>query len=64
MLYAPYLQVEARRKKLTDSEESIIEAKRPVIINGIDNLVTAQDLLDRTIHIELSRITERKLNMN
>ena len=50
----------AKRKLYTDSEESIIEAKRPVIINGIDNLVTAQDLLDRTIHIELSRITERK----
>ena len=50
----------AVRRLYTDQEESIIEAKSPVILNGIDSLVTAQDLLDRTIHIELPRIRERK----
>jgi hypothetical protein len=50
----------ADRTLYTNKEETIIEVKRPVVLNGISVLVTAQDLLDRTIHIDLPRILNRK----
>ena len=50
----------ADRTLYTNKEETIIEVKRPVVLNGISVLVTAQDLLDRTIHIDMPRIVNRK----
>jgi len=50
----------ADRSLYTNKEESLIEVKRPVVLNGISVLVTAQDLLDRTLHINLPRILKRK----
>jgi len=50
----------ADRTLYTNKEETIIDVKRPVILNGISVLVTAQDLLDRTIHIDMPRIINRK----
>jgi hypothetical protein len=46
----------AARTLYTNADETLIECKRAVIINGIAPLVTAQDLIDRTIHIELEPI--------
>lgn len=46
----------AGRTLYTNADETLIEAKRPVVINGIVPLVTAQDLTDRVIHIELPEI--------
>lgn len=47
----------AGRTLYTNADETLVEAKRPVVINGIVPLVTAQDLTDRVIHIELPEIT-------
>jgi len=50
----------AARTLYTNKEESIIEAKRPVMINSIPNVITAQDAVDRTINVELPRIEYRE----
>lgn len=39
----------SRRKLYTDSEEVIINIKRPCILNGIDDIATRPDLLDRAL---------------
>ncbi len=46
----------AGRTLYTNADETLIDAKRPVVLNGIVPLVTAQDLTDRVIHIELPAI--------
>lgn len=48
------------RTLYTNNDETIIEVKRPVIINSIPNVITAQDLNDRAISIELPRIEYRE----
>ena len=57
---------DASRKLYSDSEEQVFEAMRPVVINGITQLATRPDLGDRTIAIQLPRvtgyITESELN--
>lgn len=46
----------AARTLFTNGDETLIESKRPVILNGIVPTVTAQDLADRVIHVELPAI--------
>ncbi len=46
------------RALYTDDEEMILEAKRPIILNGIDVGIERHDLLDRAILIQLPRLRE------
>ncbi len=46
------------RTLYTNTDETLIETKRPVVINGIVPLVTAQDLTDRVLHIELEQLPQ------
>jgi hypothetical protein len=48
----------ATRRLFSDQEETILEAQRPVILNGIEVAVTRPDLLDRAIVICLPPIPE------
>jgi hypothetical protein len=46
------------RELYSDAEEVIFDAKRPVLINGIEELATRGDLLDRCIILYLPAIPE------
>ncbi len=46
------------RELYTDSDEIIFDAKRPVVINGIEDLATRGDLLDRSLVVNLPTIRE------
>ena len=50
----------ATRKFYTNDEENIIDVKRPIIINSIPSVLTAQDVNDRAITLELPRIAYRE----
>jgi hypothetical protein len=49
----------ATRTLYTNKEEVIIELRKPIILNGITVNITAQDLLDRSLHIELPPVKTR-----
>lgn len=44
----------------TNGEETIYAARRPVILNSIVDVVSKADLLDRTVAVQLLKITEDK----
>ena len=46
----------ATRQLYTDSEETIIDATRPILLNGIDTVATRGDLLDRALVVTLPRV--------
>jgi hypothetical protein len=48
-----------KRTLYTNKDEVIIELRKPIILNGISVNVTAQDLLDRSLHIELPPVQSR-----
>ena len=52
----------ATRALYTDGDEKTFDAQRPIILNGIDEVATSGDLLDRAIVVYLPRIpdTERR----
>jgi hypothetical protein len=48
------------RELFTDQDEIIFDAQRPVLLNGIEDLCTRGDLLDRAIIVTLDAIPEEK----
>ena len=48
----------ATRTLYTDSEETLFSAKRPIILNGIPDLMTRGDLADRALPVTLERIKD------
>ena len=48
----------SKRAHYTNDEEIVIKAKRPIILNGIDEFVVRGDLSSRTIAINLPMISE------
>jgi hypothetical protein len=46
------------RALFTNDEEVLFDAKRPIILNGIDEVASRSDLLDRAIVVSLSAIPE------
>jgi len=50
----------ATRELYTDSDEVIFGGARPVVLNGIPQIATRGDLLDRSLLVELEPIPENK----
>lgn len=50
----------ATRELYTDTEETLLAAVRPVILNGIGDVTARSDLLDRSIIVTLPRIPDDK----
>lgn len=50
----------ATRMLYTDDEETIFSAKRPIILNGIDDIATRGDLQERSLLVSLPSIPEEK----
>jgi hypothetical protein len=50
----------ATRKLYTDDEEVILEAQRPVVLNGIGELAVNADLLDRMVILSLPEISDKE----
>jgi hypothetical protein len=50
----------AQRTLYTNEEETVLEACRPILLNGIVNAVTRGDLADRSIMVECPPIAEYK----
>jgi hypothetical protein len=48
----------AKRELYSVSDETIIHVCKPIILNGIEDVVTRQDLLDRSIYITMPRIPD------
>lgn len=51
---------DSKRELYADSEQAVFAAKRPCILNGIEELATAGDLLDRAIIVTLPVISEER----
>jgi hypothetical protein len=48
------------RRLFTDQDEMLFAAARPVIVNGIEDIITRPDLADRAILLMLATIAERQ----
>jgi hypothetical protein len=50
----------AVRQLYTDQDEVLFDAARPVILNGIEDVVTRPDLADRSIFLTLPAVADRR----
>lgn len=52
------------RKMYTDLEDIVIKVQRPVMLNGVTEIVNREDLLDRSIPISVQRIANKHMGDN
>jgi hypothetical protein len=50
----------ATRQLYSDQDEALFDAMRPIILNGIEDVISRPDLADRAIFLNLKNITEDK----
>ncbi|MBA3767342.1 MAG: hypothetical protein H0W99_10205, partial [Acidobacteria bacterium] len=50
----------ATRELYSNDDETIFDATRPILLNGIEDVATRPDLLDRTVILQLPEITEER----
>jgi hypothetical protein len=50
----------AVRRLYTDSEEILFQAARPIILNGIEDVITRPDLADRAVFLTLPPVPDEK----
>jgi hypothetical protein len=50
---------DAKRQLYSDADESILEALNPILINGIEGLMTRPDLTDRSLSVMLAPIDDK-----
>jgi primase/DNA polymerase family protein len=50
---------QSKRELYTDEGEHLIDVRRPVLINGIEEIATRGDLLRRTLRVELPTIEDK-----
>jgi hypothetical protein len=50
----------AMRQLYTDQEEVLFDARRPIILNGIEDFVSRPDLADRAVFLRLEAISEER----
>ena len=51
----------AKRALYTDDDDVVYRLQRPVMLNGINQVITQSDLLDRSILLEMHRINKTKM---
>ncbi|WP_447044273.1 toprim domain-containing protein [Vreelandella sp. H-I2] len=54
----------AKRKLYSDSDETVISLKRPIISNGIAAAITQQDAVSRAVTVELPILTDAQAKNN
>jgi hypothetical protein len=50
----------ATRQLYSDQDEALFDAMRPIILNGIEDIVGRPDLADRSLFLDLKNISEEK----
>jgi hypothetical protein len=50
----------ATRSLYTDSDETLFDAIRPIVLNGVTNFITQHDFAERTVELELKIIPKKK----
>src|SRR5947208_3511640 len=50
----------ALRRLYTDTDELLFQATRPTILNGIEDVITRQDLADRAIFLTMGSLSEKQ----
>ena len=53
----------ATRTLYSNAEETVFDTLRPVVMNGISGLASAQDLVDRLIRVELPALKRRRASV-